>query len=68
MLEWKLDPETKEAEATKKRELEEGKKMSFKDKYKEKGDLLIHHFTERRPHKNHRRVRENILKKKIIAP
>lgn len=45
--------------------------MSFKDKYKEKGLLLTHHFTgaERRPHKkNHKKVRENVLKKKITVP
>lgn len=44
--------------------------MSFKDKYKEKGLLFTHHFTgaERRPHKNHKKVRENVSRKKIIVP
>lgn len=44
--------------------------MSFKDKYREKGVLLIHYFigAERRPHENHKEVRENVLKKKIVVP
>lgn len=44
--------------------------MSFKDKYREKGVLLVHYFTgaERRPHENHKEVRENVLKKKIVVP
>lgn len=70
MLEGKLDLETNEAEATKMGTQGRKKKLSFKDKYKEKGLLLTHHFTgaERRPHKNHKKVRENVLKKKITVP